>query len=128
MVEFAWSHLHEGRMAITWRDTIFNYSYFLWFEDISVWYQINTSHKSRPTTWVHSVERHLFNSRKSLSRSTYVMVKMRRFQRIGYIWNVKRLDIFCLLSTCLSNRHNYSWYHYFFFLSTKKWRGTYSNF
>lgn len=35
MVEFAWSHLKEGYTNVMWKDTIFNYSYFLWFEDVS---------------------------------------------------------------------------------------------
>ncbi|XP_065203084.1 uncharacterized protein HPS1 [Planococcus citri] len=35
MVKFAWSHLQEGRTALMWKDSIFNYSHFLWFEDVS---------------------------------------------------------------------------------------------
>lgn len=29
-------HLQEGHLSVMWKDTIFNYSYFLWFEDSSV--------------------------------------------------------------------------------------------
>nr|CAD7587257.1 unnamed protein product [Timema genevievae] len=36
MVDFSRSHLQEGHMAIMWKDTTFNYAYFLWFEDASV--------------------------------------------------------------------------------------------
>lgn len=36
MVEFSRLHLQEGHLAIMWRDTAFNYAYYLWFEDISV--------------------------------------------------------------------------------------------
>lgn len=36
MLEFARSHLKEGHMYLMWKDTVFNYSYFLWFEDVSV--------------------------------------------------------------------------------------------
>lgn len=36
MLEFARSHLQEGHTYLMWKDTVFNYSYFLWFEDISV--------------------------------------------------------------------------------------------
>uniref|UniRef100_A0AAR5QHD7 Hermansky-Pudlak syndrome 1 protein homolog n=1 Tax=Dendroctonus ponderosae TaxID=77166 RepID=A0AAR5QHD7_DENPD len=35
MVTFAHSHLQEGHTAIIWKDTIFTYGYFLWFEDSS---------------------------------------------------------------------------------------------
>ncbi|KAJ9592246.1 hypothetical protein L9F63_001247 [Diploptera punctata] len=33
MVDFARSHLQEGQTAVMWKDTTFNYAYFLWFED-----------------------------------------------------------------------------------------------
>lgn len=33
MVTFAHSHLQEGHTALIWKDTIFTYGYFLWFED-----------------------------------------------------------------------------------------------
>jgi len=36
MVEFSREHLQEGHLAMIWKDTTFNYSYFLWFEDLSV--------------------------------------------------------------------------------------------
>ncbi|PNF40203.1 hypothetical protein B7P43_G08272 [Cryptotermes secundus] len=35
MVEFSRAHLQEGHTAIMWKDTTFNYAYFLWFEDSS---------------------------------------------------------------------------------------------
>ncbi|XP_067012194.1 BLOC-3 complex member HPS1 [Anabrus simplex] len=35
MVEFSRRHLQEGHFAIMWKDTTFNYAYFLWFEDAS---------------------------------------------------------------------------------------------
>lgn len=35
MVEFARSHLSKGHMSLMWKDTTFNYAYFLWFEDSS---------------------------------------------------------------------------------------------
>nr|CAD7199945.1 unnamed protein product [Timema douglasi] len=40
MVDFSRSHLQEGHMAIMWKDTTFNYAYFLWFEDASIAYWI----------------------------------------------------------------------------------------
>lgn len=33
MVEFARSHLRKGHLSLMWKDTTFNYAYFLWFED-----------------------------------------------------------------------------------------------
>ncbi|KAF4521215.1 hypothetical protein B566_EDAN010755 [Ephemera danica] len=33
MVEFCRTHLVEGHIALMWKDTTFNYAYFLWFED-----------------------------------------------------------------------------------------------
>ncbi|KAJ6617133.1 Hermansky-Pudlak syndrome 1 protein like [Pseudolycoriella hygida] len=33
MVDFARSYLQKGHMSLIWKDTIFSYSYFLWFED-----------------------------------------------------------------------------------------------
>ena len=33
MVEFAHSHLSKGHLSLIWKDTSFNYAYFLWFED-----------------------------------------------------------------------------------------------
>lgn len=35
MVEFTRNHLQEGHTAVMWKDTTFNYAYFLWFEDSS---------------------------------------------------------------------------------------------
>lgn len=35
MVEFVRNHLQEGHLAMMWKDTTFNYAYFLWFEDTS---------------------------------------------------------------------------------------------
>jgi len=35
MVEFSRTHLQEGHTALMWKDTTFNYAYFLWFEDSS---------------------------------------------------------------------------------------------
>lgn len=35
MIEFTRNHLQEGHLSIMWKDTTFNYSYFLWFEDTS---------------------------------------------------------------------------------------------
>lgn len=35
MIHFARSHLQEGHLSIMWKDTTFNYAYFLWFEDTS---------------------------------------------------------------------------------------------
>ncbi|KAK7792624.1 hypothetical protein R5R35_013454 [Gryllus longicercus] len=33
MIDFSRKHLQEGHLAIMWKDTTFNYAYFLWFED-----------------------------------------------------------------------------------------------
>ncbi|KYQ46387.1 Hermansky-Pudlak syndrome 1 protein like protein [Trachymyrmex zeteki] len=38
MVEQSRMHLQEGHLSVMWKDTTFNYSYFLWFEDNSVFY------------------------------------------------------------------------------------------
>ncbi|KAK3930600.1 Hermansky-Pudlak syndrome 1 protein-like protein [Frankliniella fusca] len=35
MVELSRSHLQDGHFALMWKDTTFNYAYFLWFEDAS---------------------------------------------------------------------------------------------
>lgn len=35
MVDISRSYLQKGHMAMMWKDFAFNYSYFLWFEDIS---------------------------------------------------------------------------------------------
>lgn len=35
MIDFSRRHLREGHLAIMWKDTTFNYAYFLWFEDSS---------------------------------------------------------------------------------------------
>ncbi|XP_073997896.1 Hermansky-Pudlak syndrome 1 protein isoform X2 [Rhodnius prolixus] len=35
MVEFSRTHLQEGHLAIMWKDTAFNYAYYLWFEDMT---------------------------------------------------------------------------------------------
>lgn len=32
MVDYSRSHLQDGHLSIMWKDTTFNYSYFLWFE------------------------------------------------------------------------------------------------
>ena len=36
MVELSRAHLQDGHFALMWKDTTFNYAYFLWFEDASV--------------------------------------------------------------------------------------------
>ncbi|KAG8320508.1 hybrid polyketide synthetase [Homalodisca vitripennis] len=33
MVEFSRTHLQDGHLAVMWKDTTFNYAYYLWFED-----------------------------------------------------------------------------------------------
>lgn len=33
MIQFSRSYLRKGVMSIMWKDSSFNYSYFLWFED-----------------------------------------------------------------------------------------------
>jgi len=33
MVQFSRSHLQDGHLAVMWKDTTFNYAYYLWFED-----------------------------------------------------------------------------------------------
>lgn len=33
MVKFCRSHLQQGHLSMMWKDTTFNYAYFLWFED-----------------------------------------------------------------------------------------------
>ncbi|XP_043476577.1 Hermansky-Pudlak syndrome 1 protein homolog isoform X1 [Leptopilina heterotoma] len=35
MIEESRIHLQEGHMSVMWKDTTFNYAYFLWFEDSS---------------------------------------------------------------------------------------------
>lgn len=35
MMNFARLHLQEGNLSLMWKDTTFNYAYFLWFEDSS---------------------------------------------------------------------------------------------
>lgn len=35
MIKFARKNLHTGTLSLMWRDTSFNYTYFLWFEDHS---------------------------------------------------------------------------------------------
>ncbi|XP_018574507.1 Hermansky-Pudlak syndrome 1 protein isoform X2 [Anoplophora glabripennis] len=35
MMNFARLHLQEGNLSLMWKDTTFNYTYFLWFEDTS---------------------------------------------------------------------------------------------
>lgn len=36
MINFAQNHLQEGNnMSLMWKDTTYNYAYFLWFEDVS---------------------------------------------------------------------------------------------
>lgn len=41
MVELSRAHLQDGHFALMWKDTTFNYAYFLWFEDASVSIAIN---------------------------------------------------------------------------------------
>lgn len=36
MVDFSRAHLVDGHISLMWKDTTFNYAYFLWFEDSSV--------------------------------------------------------------------------------------------
>ena len=33
MVELSRAYLTKGHTSVMWKDTAFNYSYFLWFED-----------------------------------------------------------------------------------------------
>ncbi|XP_039282991.1 Hermansky-Pudlak syndrome 1 protein homolog [Nilaparvata lugens] len=33
MIEFSRRHLEDGHLAFMWKDTTFNYAYYLWFED-----------------------------------------------------------------------------------------------
>lgn len=40
MVKQSRIHLEEGHLSVMWKDTTFNYAYFLWFEDSSVSKQI----------------------------------------------------------------------------------------
>lgn len=35
MINFSRSHLQEGHLSLMWKDTTFNYAYFLWFEDMA---------------------------------------------------------------------------------------------
>ncbi|KAJ1525914.1 hypothetical protein ONE63_009103 [Megalurothrips usitatus] len=35
MVDLSRAHLQDGHFALMWKDTTFNYAYFLWFEDAS---------------------------------------------------------------------------------------------
>ncbi|XP_065169466.1 BLOC-3 complex member HPS1 isoform X2 [Atheta coriaria] len=35
MINFSRAHLQEGHLSLMWKDTTFNYAYFLWFEDTS---------------------------------------------------------------------------------------------
>lgn len=35
MINFSRIHLQEGHLSIMWKDVTFNYTYFLWFEDVS---------------------------------------------------------------------------------------------
>lgn len=44
MVKFARNYLQDGNMALMWKDTIFNYAYFVWFED-------NTGAPLKPTVF-----------------------------------------------------------------------------
>lgn len=36
MIDQSRNHLQEGHFSVMWKDTTFNYAYFLWFEDSSV--------------------------------------------------------------------------------------------
>lgn len=36
MVKFAREHMQQGHFSLMWKDTAFNYAYFLWFEDMTV--------------------------------------------------------------------------------------------
>lgn len=44
MIDFSRNHLQEGHLSIMWKDTTFNYAYFLWFED-------NTGAPLKPTVF-----------------------------------------------------------------------------
>lgn len=33
MIDFSRRHLQEGHLSLMWKDTTFNYAYFVWFED-----------------------------------------------------------------------------------------------
>lgn len=35
MINFARQNLHTGTLSLMWRDSSFNYTFFLWFEDHS---------------------------------------------------------------------------------------------
>ncbi|ODM97047.1 Hermansky-Pudlak syndrome 1 protein [Orchesella cincta] len=35
MVKFAREHMQQGHFSLMWKDTAFNYAYFLWFEDMT---------------------------------------------------------------------------------------------
>lgn len=49
MVEQTRIHLQEGHLSVMWKDTMFNYSYFLWFEDTSVRAIFNLEKKQSST-------------------------------------------------------------------------------
>lgn len=35
MVEFSRSYLNKGHLSMMWKDVAFNYTYFIWFEDVN---------------------------------------------------------------------------------------------
>lgn len=35
MINFSRKNLQAGVMSLIWKDSTFNYAYFLWFEDVS---------------------------------------------------------------------------------------------
>jgi len=42
MIDFSRAHLVDGHISLMWKDTTFNYAYFLWFEDASVCHKFNS--------------------------------------------------------------------------------------
>ena len=36
MVKFAREHMQQGHFSLMWKDSAFNFAYFLWFEDMAV--------------------------------------------------------------------------------------------
>lgn len=35
MVELSRSYMNKGHLSMMWKDVAFNYTYFLWFEDLN---------------------------------------------------------------------------------------------
>uniref|UniRef100_T1HAF4 FUZ/MON1/HPS1 second Longin domain-containing protein n=1 Tax=Rhodnius prolixus TaxID=13249 RepID=T1HAF4_RHOPR len=76
MVEFSRTHLQEGHLAIMWKDTAFNYAYYLWFEDMTgspLKPKISPSVavKSLPIPGVFSADFYQFSSNLSLSDNSF---------------------------------------------------------